>query len=158
MKRTGFSLIELMIVVAIIAFLAMISVPSFMKFLAKAKRTEAYMNLSSLYAAEKAYWVEHGTYSAILNGPGGIGWKPDGYTTGGKNEKFNYTYGFSSGSEGTNYFTGKLEAPASALSAARADKNGFVIVAAADVMGTGKLDILTVNENNAIDVVQNGLE
>jgi prepilin-type N-terminal cleavage/methylation domain-containing protein len=158
MKRTGFSLIELMIVVAIIAFLAMISVPSFMKFLAKAKRTEAYMNLSSLYAAEKAYWAEHGTYSTVLNGPGSIGWKPEGYTTGGKNEKFYYTYGFPSGSEGTTYFTGKLEAPSSALSGAHSDKNGFVIVAAADILGNGKLDILRVNENNSIEIVQNGLE
>ena len=37
-KREGFTLVELMIVVAIIAFLAMVSVPSFTRFLAKAKR------------------------------------------------------------------------------------------------------------------------
>ena len=52
MKKRGFTLIELMIVVAIIAFLAIVSVPSFMKFLAKAKRAEAYMNLSSIYGAK----------------------------------------------------------------------------------------------------------
>ncbi len=46
MKRTGFTLVELMVVVAIIGFLAMIAVPNFMRFLAKAKRAEAYMNLS----------------------------------------------------------------------------------------------------------------
>ncbi len=41
MKKSAFSLIELMIVVAIIAFLAMVSVPTFMRFLAKATRAEA---------------------------------------------------------------------------------------------------------------------
>ena len=55
MKRfgRGFTLIELMIVVAIIAFLSIIAVPNFFKFLAKAKRSEAYMNLSSIYTAQK---------------------------------------------------------------------------------------------------------
>jgi prepilin-type N-terminal cleavage/methylation domain-containing protein len=158
MKRSAFSLIELMIVVAIIGFLAMISVPSFTKFLAKAKRSEAYMNLSSLYAAQRAYWAEHGTYSLTLNGPGSIGWKPEGYTTGGKNEKFNYTYGSASGSEGVNYFTGKLETASSNLSLGKADKNGFIMVAAGDIYGNGKPDIITVDEHNTMTLVQDALE
>lgn len=158
MKQGAFSLIELMIVVAIIGFLAMISVPSFTKFLAKAKRSEAYMNLSSLYAAQRVYWSEHGTYSVVLNGPGSIGWKPEGYTAGGKNEKFNYTYGTANGTEGVNYFTGKLEASASLLSMGKADKDHFIMVAAADICGNGKPDIITVDENNNIKIVQDGLE
>jgi len=157
MNKSAFSLIELMIVVAIIGFLAMISIPSFTKFLAKAKRSEAYMNLSSLYAAQKVHWAEHGVYSLNLAGQGGIGWKPEGYTTGGKIEKFNYTYG-APGSEGVNYFTGKLEASASLLSAAKADKSSFIMVAAADIRGSGKPDIITVDEHNNITVVQDGLE
>ena len=158
MKNTrGFSLIELMIVVAIITFLAAISMPSFMRFLAKAKRAEAYVNLSSLYAAEKAYWAEHGTYTTALSGAHSIGWQPEGYKGGGTQEKFNYTYGFGQGTEGKNYFTGKLQAPSSYLSAGRADKNGFVVVAAADIMGNGKMDILTVDQFNNITLVQDGL-
>lgn len=157
MKKSGFTLIELMIVVAIIAFLAVISVPSFSRFLAKAKRAEAYMNLSSIYAAQKAYWAEHGKYSDVLDGQGGIGWKPEGYKGGGQQEKFHYSYGFSSGSEGKNYFTGKLNAPSSALSLAKADNNGFIAVAAGDIDGDGELDILTVDENNDIQVVQDDL-
>ena len=157
MKKSGFTLIELMIVVAIIAFLAIISVPSFSRFLAKAKRAEAYMNLSSLYAAQKAYWAEHGKYSDQLDGQGGIGWKPEGYTGGGTQEKFYYTYGFASGSEGKNYFTGKLNTPSSALALAKADNNGFIAVAAADIDGDGNLDIVTVDEHNNIKVVQDDL-
>jgi prepilin-type N-terminal cleavage/methylation domain-containing protein len=146
MKRSGFSLIELMVVVAIIAFLAMIAVPNFNRFLAKAKRAEAYMNLSSLYAAEKAYWAEHGTYSDVLNGEGGIGWKPEGKTY--------YSYGFA-GAEGRNNFVGKLGA--AQFSGSRADKNGFVAVAVGDIDGDGDADILTVDENNNIVIVHDDL-
>jgi len=113
--KKGFTFIELTIVVAIIAFLAVVSVPSFNRFLAKSKRAEAYMNLNSIYAAEKAYWAEHGKYSSKLSGKDSVGWQPSSYNGGGKNEKFYYTYGFA-GSEGTNYFTGNLETQASVMS------------------------------------------
>jgi prepilin-type N-terminal cleavage/methylation domain-containing protein len=156
MKREAFSLIELMIVVAIIAFLAMVSVPTFTRFLAKAKRAEAYMNLNSIYAAQKAHWAERGSYSDVLNGEGGVGWKPEGYKGGGANENFYYTYGFG-GSEGRNYFTGKLGTASSHLAQATAGKNGFVAVAAGDILGKGKPDILTIDENSKIMIVQDAL-
>lgn len=157
MKKTGFTLIELMIVVAIIAFLAMISIPSFNRFLAKSKRTEAYMNLNSIYAAQKAYWAEHGTYSTILSGSGGIGWQPEGYKGGGSQENFYYTYGFGNGAEGKQYFTGKFNTPASNLSRAYADRNGFLVLAAGDILNNGKPDILSVDQNNTITIVQDAL-
>jgi prepilin-type N-terminal cleavage/methylation domain-containing protein len=148
MKRSGFSLIELMVVVAIMAFLAMIAVPNFNRFLAKAKRSEAYMNLSSIYAAEKAYWAEHGKYSDVLFGEGGIGWKPEGKTY--------YTYGFA-GAEGRNNFVGKLGASSGQLQGSRADKQGFVAVAAGDIDGDGNCDVITVDENNNIIIVHDDL-
>jgi len=156
MKRSGFTLIELMIVVAIIAFLAMVSVPTFTRFLAKAKRAEAYMNLSSIYAAEKAHWAEHGKYSDVLYGKGGIGWQPEGYKGGGAKENFYYTYGFG-GAEGRNYFTGKLNTASSHLSEASASPSGFKVVAAGDIMGNGKPDILVIDENNTVTIVQDAL-
>src|SRR5581483_3382324 len=116
-NNKAFSLIELMVVIAIIAFLAMIAVPNFNRFLAKAKRAEAYMNLSALYAAEKAYWAEHGKYSDVLIGEGSIGWKPEG--------NFYYTYGFI-GAEGKNNFIGKLKTSSTHLQNSRADGNGFI--------------------------------
>lgn len=158
MKRSGFTLIELMVVVAIIGLLAVIAIPSFTGYIAKAKRAEAYINLSSLYAAEKAYWAEHGTYTTNISGPGGLGWKPDGYKGGGEKERFNYTYGFGNGVEGMNYFTGKLQAPASALSAGHANKDGFMIVAAADIDGDGKLDVIGIDHTNAIIILQDDLQ
>jgi len=140
MKQNGFSLIELMVVVAIMAFLAMIAVPNFNRFLAKAKRAEAYMNLNSIYAAEKAYFAEHDMYSDVLMGENGIGWKPEGKT--------HYSYGFS-GAEGRNNFMGKSGAQ---IQGSRADKTGFRAVAASEK------DIITVDENNNIVIVQDGLK
>lgn len=156
MNKRAFSLIELMIVVAIIAFLAMVSVPTFTKFLVKAKRAEAYMNLNSIYAAQKAYWAEHGRYADSLLGTNGLGWKPEGYKGGGEKENFYYTYGFA-GSEGTHFCTGKLCTTSSHLSMARADEKGFVVVAAGDIDGDGRPDILTVNEYNEIRIIQDDL-
>jgi len=157
MKRIkGFSLIELMIVIAIIGILTMITVPSFTKFLAKAKRTEAYMYLSAIYAAEKAHWAEHGTYSDVLAGEKGIGWRPEGYKGGGSNESFYYTYGFS-GSEGKNFFTGKLGTSSGHLSKAQAGKERFVAIAAGDIDGDGKPDILAIDEHNNIVILQDDL-
>lgn len=80
---TGFTLIELMIVVAIIGALAVIAVPSYSRYVAKAKRAEAYMNLSSIYAAQKSYWAENGTYGSSLSV---IGWQPA------NEKKMHYTY------------------------------------------------------------------
>lgn len=156
MKR-GFTLVELMIVVAIIAFLAMVSVPNFMGFLGKAKRSEAYMNLHAMYAAQKAYWAEHGKYSDNLFGQGGIGWRPEGYHGGGGDEKFYYTYGFGQGAEGQNFFTGKSGTASSHLARGYADANGFLMIAAGDIMGSGTPDILTIDHNNNITIIQDAL-
>jgi type IV pilus assembly protein PilA len=147
--KRGFTLIELMIVIAIVVFLSMVATPSFLRFLAKAKRTEAYMNLSSLYTAQKTYWAEHGTYTNNLYGPGGLGWKPEG--------DFNYTYGFADGSEGQHFFSGKLGAPASALKNSHFDKDSFLITAAADIDGDKKLDILGVKHTGEIIILEDDL-
>jgi prepilin-type N-terminal cleavage/methylation domain-containing protein len=156
-KTSGFTLIELMIVVAIIAFLTMISVPSVLKFLAKAKRTEAYANLSSLYVAQKAYWAEHGVYNKQLAGEGSLGWKPEGYVGGGKKERFNYTYGVAEGQEGQHHFTGKLETPAAKLEGTKIDDQSFTIGAVGDIDGDGAVDYLTINERNEIKIVTDDL-
>lgn len=149
MKAKAFSLIELMVVVAIIAFLAMVSVPTFRRFLYKCKRSEAYMNLHAMYAAQKAYWAEHGKYSDALSGENSIGWKPEG--------SIYYTYGFASGVEGKNYFTGTLGTPSSALSDAKATPNSFVMIAAGDIDGDGEPDVLAINEKNEITIIKDDL-
>lgn len=155
--KKGFVLVELMIAVAIIGFLTMVAVPNFTKFMAKAKRTEAYLNLHSIYTAQKLYYAEHGRYAAALQGQDGLGWHPEGYTTGGVKERFHYTYGFASGGEATGYCTGKLNAQASLLDRAYANEKEFMILAAGDIDGDGKPDILAVDHNNVISILEDDL-
>ncbi|KAK1548166.1 hypothetical protein Q3G72_021518 [Acer saccharum] len=58
----GFTLIELMIVVAIIGILAAIAIPNFMKFQARARQSEAKVNLKAFFTAAKGYFAEYGAY------------------------------------------------------------------------------------------------
>jgi type IV pilus assembly protein PilA len=71
----GFSLVELMVVVAIIGILAAIAVPNFQRFTAKAKQTEAKSALSALYSAEKAF---SGEWNAFFTDFRNIGYQPTG--------------------------------------------------------------------------------
>ncbi len=51
-SKKGFTLIELMIVVAIIGILAAIAIPNFLKFQAKSKQSEAKSNLGAIFTGQ----------------------------------------------------------------------------------------------------------
>ncbi len=63
-KKQGFTLIELMIVVAIIGILAAIAIPNFLKFQLRAKAGEGKLNLSGIRTAQESYFAEAGTFVA----------------------------------------------------------------------------------------------
>ena len=79
--RKGFTLIELMIVVAIIGILAAIAIPNFLKFQAKSKQSEAKANLGAIYTGQIAYLGETNTFGDF----DGINWSPSG------NPRYHYT-------------------------------------------------------------------
>ena len=95
-NQKGFTLIELMIVVAIIGILAAIAIPNFLSYQLRAKRAEAPTNLKAIKVSEESYRAEYDTYVALTPSPaagpgagikvawadaGGfatVGWSPSG--------------------------------------------------------------------------------
>ena len=61
-SNKGFTLIELMIVVAIIGILAAIAIPNFMRFQLKAKSSEGKVNIAAIRTAQESYLAEFGSY------------------------------------------------------------------------------------------------
>src|SRR5512139_2488457 len=72
-KREGFTLIELMIVVAIIGILAAIAIPNFIKFQLRSKAGEGKVNLAAIRTAEESYFAEAGTYMDFPAAPAAFG-------------------------------------------------------------------------------------
>ena len=62
----GFTLIELMIVVAIIGLLAAIAIPNFQNYQCKAKQSEAKYSLGNILTSQDAYVAENDTYASSL--------------------------------------------------------------------------------------------
>lgn len=66
-KKEGFSLVELMVTVAIIGVLSAIAVPNFKKYQARAKTSEAKSNLAALYTAETSFFGDNSTYASCFD-------------------------------------------------------------------------------------------
>jgi prepilin-type N-terminal cleavage/methylation domain-containing protein len=72
----GFTLIELMIVVAIIGILAAVAIPAFMDYMKKSKKTEAALQLNKIAKNDKTYFI---TNAGFVTTAGAT--KPDVETT-----------------------------------------------------------------------------
>lgn len=105
-SKSGFSLVELMIVVAIIGILAAVAIPNFQRFQVKARQSEARADLSAIFTAEKAFYQEWQQYFADL---GEVGYFPEG--------AFRYEHGFAAdgGIPSPATYTGLLGPAAAAV-------------------------------------------
>ena len=83
LNQKGFSLVEIMVVVAIVSILTVIAIPQYQKYRIKAAQNEAKMRLSSLYTVERTFILNwgYGTTNLTL-----LGFKPRG--------KLNYNAGW----------------------------------------------------------------
>jgi type IV pilus assembly protein PilA len=64
-KQEGFTLIELMIVVAIIGILAAIAIPNFLQYQMKSRQSEAKTNLQAIRTSELSFQGEHGCFIGL---------------------------------------------------------------------------------------------
>lgn len=65
-KNKGFSLIELMIVVVVIAILAGIAIPSYQQYIQKSRRADAKDAVTRLAAAQERYFFTNNSYADTL--------------------------------------------------------------------------------------------
>ena len=65
-RQDGFTLVELMVVVAIIGLLSAVAIPNFKKYQAKAKVSEAKLQLSAAYMAEQSFYSDFNMYGSCL--------------------------------------------------------------------------------------------
>lgn len=82
---SGFSLIELMIALAIIGILATIAIPRFLVFRERAQQAEVKTNLEALRVAEISFYAENHGFTDDLSA---LAWTPEGSPR--------YLYGFAS--------------------------------------------------------------
>ena len=65
-NEDGFTLVELMVVVAIIGVLSAIAVPNFKKYQAKSKTSEAKLHLAAAYTGQQSFYADYDTFHVCL--------------------------------------------------------------------------------------------
>ncbi len=103
MNKKGITLIELLIVVAIIGILAMIAIPGYIGQQKRAARTEAYSNLQNLRLLEEQFFAENGCYyincaNATVSGVANIQAFLPGFKPG---SSLSFSYSITTDSSGT---------------------------------------------------------
>lgn len=87
----GFTLIELMIVVAIVAILAAVAMPAYQGSVQKSRRSDAITALSGLQLAEEKWRASNPSYTNVLPNTAGTGNPPNGLGVSGTSSGGYYT-------------------------------------------------------------------
>jgi prepilin-type N-terminal cleavage/methylation domain-containing protein len=138
-QQKGFSLTELMIVVAIIGILATIAIPSFMSYQAKTKQVEAKNSLVAIHTGEVAYFAENNGYIDDFNA---IGFGLTGST-----QRYYYELGKAS--------AGTLPPGCTASALDKVSSSAFVAVAIGNIDGDSTCDVWTIDQDKVLKNVTN---
>lgn len=161
----GFTLIEIMIVVAIIGILSSLATPMVLKYQAQAKRAEAKLNLSAVFTGEMTFYSEYSYFTSYLDF---VGWSPSGKTY--------YRVGFTgayptTAIPGIPLFSGDLSKVSTDASTAKectdanlgsstsptVSRDAFTVGACGDVSNNPTNDGWTIDNRKSLTNVQNGI-
>lgn len=90
----GFTLIEVMMVVAILGIVSAIAVPSYVEYVKKGKRTDGKVELLRIAQIQESFFVQNLTYANSLNTKSdgsGLGMGADGTAVKSEQEEYNIT-------------------------------------------------------------------
>lgn len=79
-KQNGFTLVELMVTVAIIGIIAGLAYPAYQGYMEKSRRSDARVALLRMADAQERFYLQNNTYSANVNDVGGTATDSQYYT------------------------------------------------------------------------------
>lgn len=85
--RRGFTLIELMVIVAVVGVLAAVAIPTYQSYLHRSRTAEGYSFLAEIRQRQESYRAEFGQYCSVSAAPGSAvdagAWAPTSLPAGG---------------------------------------------------------------------------
>ena len=101
-SNSGFTLVELMIVIAILSVIAAIAIPAYNGYVREARISSARINIEPLRLALEDFWLDNGAFvegewipsgTQTLAASNVLSWRPDG-----DGDKYDYSVSFVGGS------------------------------------------------------------